>query len=73
MTQKTQDSDDLNQQAKEISKWNTILISYAAQVQEQYQNITCKNIGQYRYHLKIPNMSSMMGAGLTVLLYCGMD
>jgi hypothetical protein len=25
----------LNQQVKEISKWNTPLISYAAQVQEQ--------------------------------------
>jgi hypothetical protein len=34
-TQKSQTLMTLNQQDEEISKWNTILISYAAQVQEQ--------------------------------------
>ena len=39
----------LNHQMKEISKWNTLLFSCAAQVQEQYQKIICKSSGQYKY------------------------
>ena len=39
----------LNQQMKETSKWNTPLYSCAAQVQEQYQKITCNNLGWQKY------------------------
>jgi len=58
----------LSQQLKEISKSNTPLISCTTQVQEQYQQITCKNLGQDMYHLTINliiwHLSSPMPVGL---------
>jgi hypothetical protein len=48
-----ENNDILNQQMKKKSKLNTPLISCTAQVQEQYQKITCKSLGPHRYHLII--------------------
>jgi hypothetical protein len=50
------DSDNPEQQLKELSKWNTPLISCTVQVLEQQQNITHKNSGQYSYYLIIQNI-----------------
>ena len=48
----------LYQQTKEISRWNTALISCAAQAWEQEQKITCSNLCQYRYCLIIQNVQN---------------
>ena len=46
----------LNQQMKEISRWNTRLISFQPQYRSQNKSTTCKNLGQYRYYLIIQNI-----------------
>jgi len=43
----------LNQLIKEISIWNTPLISCTAPYRSSNKKITCKNLGQYRYSLII--------------------
>jgi hypothetical protein len=59
----------LNQLLKEIVKWNTPLISCAAQIHKQYQKITCENTGLYIQalfynpeYLRICHLSSPVGA-----------
>jgi hypothetical protein len=46
----------LNQQMKEISKWNTPLISFQPQYRSHNKRTTCKNLGDYRYNLIIQNI-----------------
>jgi hypothetical protein len=57
-----------NQPLPEISKLITTAISWAAQVQEQQQKITCRKLGQYRYRMIIRHPSGPTGARLNMII-----
>jgi len=58
----------LNQQMKEISKWNTPLISFQPQYRNHNKRTTCKNLDEYRYYLIIQNIWSNVSQINRILL-----